>query len=127
MIVVYLLAWIAMVFIAIGNGILRETTYGKVLPELQAHQVSTLTAVLFFGLYIWGLSEVFPLTSTINAVIIGVIWLGLTVSFEFVFGHYVAKHSWHKLLEDYNILAGRMWLVVLMWIALAPLLFYQLH
>ena len=52
MILLYLLAWIPMVFIAIFNGIIREATYGKSLTELQAHQVSTLTGVLLFGSYI---------------------------------------------------------------------------
>ncbi|MEA5536803.1 hypothetical protein [Crocosphaera sp. XPORK-15E] len=127
MIVPYLLAWIPMVFIAILNGIIRESTYGKPLTELQAHQVSTLTGVLLFGFYIWGLTYLFPLTSSIEAIMIGVLWLGLTVIFEFVFGYYVAKHSWQKLLEDYNLFAGRVWVIVLLWIMTAPLMFYHLH
>jgi hypothetical protein len=37
----YVLAWLPMVFIAIGNGAIREGWYGKYLSELQAHQLST--------------------------------------------------------------------------------------
>lgn len=127
MIVLYLLAWIPMVLIAMGNGIIRETTYGKSLTELQAHQVSTLTAIILFSFYIWGLTSLFPLTSSFQAINIGFLWLGLTVIFEFTFGHYIAKHSWKKLLTDYNVFAGRMWVIVLLWIMIAPLLFYQLN
>ena len=50
----YVLAWFPMVAIAIAiaNGALRESWYGQHLSELTAHQISTLTAVAFFGVYI---------------------------------------------------------------------------
>ncbi len=49
----YVLAWFPMVAIAITNGVLRQAWYGKHLGELQAHQISTLTGVVLFGVYIW--------------------------------------------------------------------------
>lgn len=125
MILRYILAWIPMVFIGIINGMVREITYGKYLSELRAHQVSTITGVFLFSIYIWGLTRFWNFTSLKQAIAVGFIWLGLTVIFEFIFGHYVAKHSWSMLLQDYNILAGRVWLVVLIWIAIAPILFYR--
>jgi hypothetical protein len=121
----YILAWIPMVFIAIINATIREGTYGKYVSELRAHQISTATGVLLFGLYIWGLMRLWGFESSGQAIAVGLIWLGLTVAFEFVFGRYVVGHSWSKLLGDYNILAGRVWIVVLIWVAIAPLLFYR--
>jgi hypothetical protein len=59
--------------------------------------------------------------------VIGLTWLALTVAFEFLFGHYVAGHSWRALLNDYDLLAGRLWVLVLAWLALAPYLFYRLQ
>ena len=43
----YLLAWFHMIFIAIANGLLRESAYGRHLTELRAHQVSTAPAGIF--------------------------------------------------------------------------------
>ena len=123
MVLRYILAWIPMIFIGIINGIVREVTYGKYLNELRAHQISTITGVLLFSFYIWTLTRLWSIESPEQALLIGFIWLGLTVVFEFAFGHYVAGHSWSRLLSDYNILAGRVWIVVLIWIAIAPLLF----
>jgi hypothetical protein len=54
-----------------------------------------------------------------QAIAVGLIWLVMTVAFEFVFGHYVAGHSWERLLYDYDLPAGRLWSLVLAWIALA--------
>ncbi|MGL4622049.1 hypothetical protein [Chroococcidiopsis sp.] len=123
MILRYILAWIPMVFIGIINGVIRQVTYGKYFSELRAHQVSTATGVLLLGLYIWAIAHLWSFDSPKQAIAVGLLWLGLTVIFEFTFGHFVAGHSWSKLLSDYNILAGRIWLVVLIWVAIAPWLF----
>jgi len=116
-----------MVFIAIANGALREGCYGEHLSELRAHQVSTVTGILLFGVYIWVLLRLWKPESAGQALTIGLMWLGMTVAFEFLFGHYVAKRPWSDLLHDYNLLAGRVWVVVLVWVTIAPYLFYGLH
>lgn len=123
----YVLAWIPMVLIAIFNASIRELVYGKYLSELRAHQVSTVIGIFLFGLYIWIITNIWQIQSTTQALMIGLIWLGLTVAFEFLFGHYVMHHPWSKLLADYNLLAGRVWIFVLIWTAIAPLIFYSLQ
>ncbi len=115
-----------MVLIAIGNGILRELWYGKRVSELAAHQTSTLTAVVLFGLYIWAVIRIWPPDSLRQAYLIGLVWLGLTVAFESLFGHYVAGHTWLRLLHDYNLFAGRVWLIVLIWVTIAPCIFFRI-
>ncbi|MGQ9871422.1 hypothetical protein [Leptodesmis sp.] len=104
----YILAWLPMVAIAILNGILREQTYGKTLSESRAHQLSTITGIVLLGTYIWIVTSLLGFKSFIQAVIVGCLWLGLTIAFEFLFGHFVVKHSWTDLLADYNLLAGRL-------------------
>lgn len=126
MVIYYCIAWIPMIFIAIFNGIIREYTYGKLLSNLYSHQISCLTAIILFAFYIGVITYFFPLESTLQALTIGLIWLALTITFEFLFGHYIVGHSWIKLLEDYNLLAGRLWVMVLLWVTLAPLTFYSL-
>jgi hypothetical protein len=121
----YILAWLPMVAIAIFNGILREKTYGKALSESRAHQLSTITGIALLGTYIWVVISLWGFESFTQAVIVGCLWLALTIAFEFLFGHFVAKHSWTDLLADYNLLAGRLWPLVLVWVAIAPVLFYS--
>jgi hypothetical protein len=123
----YSFAWIPMVFIAILNGIFRESVLVKNLSELRAHQLSCLTGILLFFGYTWLVSLKWPLESTRQALIIGVVWLLLTVAFEFSFGHYVAHHSWARLLQDYNILAGRLWVLVLLAVTLLPLIVFKMR
>jgi hypothetical protein len=127
MILRYVLAWFPMVLLAIANGVIRVATYGKHMSELRAHQLSTVTGILLFALYIWALTRWWRLESARQALVIGGLWLALTVAFEFAFGHYVVGHPWNRLLNDYDLLAGRVWLIVLAWIAVAPWVFYRLQ
>ena len=83
----YVLAWFPMVAIAIANGALRESWFGQSLSELAAHQLSTLTAVILFGVYIWFVVRFWPPTSAAQAVAVGLLWLVMTITFEFLFGH----------------------------------------
>ena len=123
----YTLAWLVMPFIGIINGTIREFVYQKYLGELSAHQVSTVTGILLFGLFVWLISTRWRIQSAGQAVIIGGIWLGLTGAFEFLFGHYVMKHPWSRLLYDYNLLEGRLWVLVLVFITIAPCLVYRVR
>ena len=124
---IYLAAWLGLVIIAILNGIVRVSGYAVYMSELYAHQLSTLIGICFFGLYFWVLSKIFPLTSAKQAITIGTIWLILTIAFEFLFGHFVIGHSWSRLFADYNILKGRVWILVLIWTFLGPYLFYKIR
>ena len=67
----YLLAWVLLAMVAIANGILRQSTYGKVVTELSAHQISTVTAILASGLVVWIVNRFWPIESTSKALIIG--------------------------------------------------------
>ncbi|MFB0521813.1 MAG: hypothetical protein ACETWD_10365 [Desulfatiglandales bacterium] len=123
----YIIAWIGLAIIGIINGVIREVGYGKFLGELLAHQVSSMTGIILFGLFTWWLSLRWRMQSSGQAFTIGIIWLGLTIAFEFLFGHYVMKHPWSRLFHDYNILEGRLWLLVLVWITIAPYVIYRLR
>jgi hypothetical protein len=56
------------------------------------------------------------------AIGIGGFWLVLTVSFEFLAGHYLFGNSWEALFADYRIWRGRLWVLVLLTTAIAPVL-----
>ena len=116
----YTVAWIGLVVLAIINGAIREKGYGARIGELHAHQLSTLIGLALFSVYAWILSGFWRIESARQAFAIGGIWLVLTVAFEFLFGHYVAGHSWGRLLHDYNLLRGRVWILILIWAILAP-------
>jgi hypothetical protein len=123
----YVLAWVPMLVIAVANGALREATFANVMPELRAHQLSTLIGSGFIGLFIWLVIRRWPPASDRQALLVGLIWLLLTVVFEFVMGIVLAHRPLSQVLHDYNLLAGRVWLLFLLWLTLAPWVFFHLR
>jgi hypothetical protein len=122
----YLAAWFPMLLLAIINGALREMLYKESLGALPAHQLSTVTLLLLFSVYIWFIIRTWPPVSAQQAWLIGLLWLLLTLAFEFGFGRLVGGKPWSVLLEDYNLLAGRVWVFIPAWVAAAPPLFFRL-
>lgn len=108
------------------HGIFREFVDSKYFSEFAAHQISTLTGVIFIGVYIWLIIRSGEIKSSKQAFSIGATWLCLNILFELVFGYYVMNKPLENLLHDYNLLAGRVWIFFLLWITIAPYLFYKL-
>lgn len=123
----YFFLWFPIVFIAILNGTFRVKFLMKYFNELRAHQLSVLTGITLFAIFIWIITGYWVIESSSQALMIGFMWLLMTVLFEFVFGHYVMKNSWEKLLADYKIQDGRLWILVLIWVTIAPYLFFNLR
>lgn len=126
-ILIYISSWIGLVILAILNAAVRQKGYGQYMTELSAHQVSTFIFVILIGIYTYLITGAFALQSSRQVLIVGGIWLIMTITFEFIFGHYIMGHSWSKLFQDYNLIQGRVWVVVLIWTFLAPYTIYQIR
>lgn len=115
-----------MLGVAMVNGGLRDMTYGKHLPALLANQLSCLTGIVLLGIVIYLYLRHWKLDSAKLAISLGLFWMALTVAFEFLFFHFVGKRSWADLLESYDMASGQLWPLILIWVAVAPYLFYRL-
>jgi hypothetical protein len=123
----YLLAWLPMVLIAVGNGVVREAFLTPRLGELHGRQLSTLLLVALFGGYVWLLTRLWPIASARQALAVGFAWLCLTLVFEFSLGYFASGLSWREMLSEYDLAAGRLWALVPPWVALAPYVFFRLQ
>lgn len=86
--------WFILVIMAILNGTFRNSFISPRAGEYAGHVISTIIlvgviiAVTYFFLHLIKIDYTVP-----DLLLVGTLWLVLTVSFEFVFGHYVAGHS----------------------------------
>jgi len=85
-----------------------------------------LTFAILVGLYIWAMGRFLGLSSPVEAIGVGLMWMVLTIIFEFALGRYVVGDSWGKLIGDYDILEGRVWVLFILWVGLAPFAFYRI-
>jgi hypothetical protein len=124
--ITYILLWFPMLVLAIINGLIRELLLRKFVGKLRAHQLSTVTLIIFFAVYIWFIMKRFPPASGTMAILVGLVWVLMTLCFEFGFGRY-RGNSWATLLEDYNLFKGRLWILIPAWVLVAPFLFYNIN
>lgn len=122
MILRILTAWFGLVILAIANGAFREAVLTPRLGTGWAHFASSVSLSALILASAWFTVPWIGVSSSSECWLTGSIWLAMTVLFEFGFGHFVVKKSWAELLADYDLLAGRIWIVVLAVVFLAPYL-----
>ena len=112
--------WFAIMLIAVLNGAARDVLLVPRLGDTVARALSCAMLAASIVLVTWvSLRWIHP-TSLGDAWTIGVMWLAMTLTFEFVAGHYLFHTEWSTLLADYNLLAGRLWILVLVATTIAP-------
>jgi len=117
-----ILVWLLLLVVAIANGAIREKLFIPRFGERPAHVISAIAlSALIFGISLVTIGWLAPPDRS-AAFLIGGEWLCLTLAFEFLGGHYVFRAPWSKLLADYDVRRGRIWLLVLASTALAPFL-----
>lgn len=121
----YLLFWLPLIVVAFGNAMLRETVLLKLMNEFRAHQWSTVTLIIFCFVYTWFIFPKLQIVSTGQAFTAGAMWMMLTVMFEFALGRMTNK-SWSYLLENYNLMEGKLWPVFLFCLLLSPFICFQI-
>ncbi len=109
-------------FSEIANGYIAEIYITPKLGNYGNHLYKTLSLipVVFLGSWFYALQTSGELWLT-SALFVSCFWISLTILFEFGFGHYVLGNSWEVLLADYRIWQGRLWLLILLCDAVAPL------
>lgn len=122
------LTWFLFIPLAVINGTVRELLYKPHIGELLAHQISTfLASIAVIAVAYFLLVKEIENISDKTLLIIGFLWVSLTVGFEFSFGYYVEHLSVSKMIADYNLLNGRVWILFLIIVFLTPLTVKALH
>ena len=118
--------WFGIMLLAILNGAARDILFVSRMGDLAARALSCLTlSALIAGVTWVSLRWIGP-ASSVDAWRIGAVWLVMTLAFEFIAGHYLFGTPWPALLADYDLLAGRLWVVVLAITLAAPALIFTL-
>ena len=111
-----------MLVAAIANGAFRESWLIPRTGVQTGHQVSTVMLAAAILLLALATISWIGVTNSRQALLIGAGWVGLTLAFEFLAGHYAFGKPWSELLADYDVLHGRIWILALIATGLAPLI-----
>ncbi|MBL0035948.1 MAG: hypothetical protein IPP26_09305 [Flavobacteriales bacterium] len=115
-----ILIWFVLMVGAIANGAVRIKLIIPFTGEPIGHVISTALLCVLILVITWAMiGWIGPLTDQ-QARGIGTVWLLLTLGFEFGAGALISHRTWPEMLADYNVLNGRVWVVVPIITFLAP-------
>jgi hypothetical protein len=117
-----LAVWGLLLVLAVVNGAVRDTWLSPALGDTAGRALSSVLLALLILLATGMTIRWIAPTTPGQAMTVGALWVGLTLAFEFGVGHYGFGKSWAELLADYDLLRGRIWLLVLVTTFVAPLL-----
>lgn len=115
-------AWSLVLVFAVLNGALREA----VLVPLWGRSAALVASGLLLSALVLGVAVVLarwmglPSRPSLATFAAGLLWLALTLAFEFGFGRGVQGRSWSELLQAYTFEGGNLWPVVLLVVLAAP-------
>ncbi len=119
--------WALLMGVEVLHGIARTALLAPRTGDFKARQLSVFSgsALIMASTYLairW-----IGTRNSGTLLRIGLLWLVLTLLFEFVLGRKVLHLSWQRLLSDYNLSKGGLQPIGLLLMTLAPLLMERLR
>lgn len=114
-----LLVWLCIIPAAILNGGFREYVLTKYLDTASATAISGILLSILILLITWLLLPRLVIINRKESYIIGIIWMSLTVIFEFTSGIGTGVPM-EELIAAYNPLSGNLWILVVLTTMFAP-------
>ncbi|MEQ1763556.1 MAG: hypothetical protein ABL984_10470, partial [Pyrinomonadaceae bacterium] len=119
--------WVVIIIAETAHGMLRQLLLEPLIGDFRARQVS----VFFGSLLILAIAFIFVRwlkgNSVFDFVLIGILWVALTVSFEIILGRFLMNLSWERIVSDYNLAAGGLLPLGLLVMLAAPLVFAKFY
>jgi hypothetical protein len=106
MIVKALLVWLFIALAETIHGILRVKLLNPRVGDKRSRQLAVITGSLIILLIGWiSVAWINP-RSNADSLLVGGIWLGLMLAFDFALGRLFMRASWERLLADFDIGKG---------------------
>jgi hypothetical protein len=117
-----ILAWLVILGLAVANGAFRDMVLIPELGKVKGLLWSGILLGLLVSLVAYTFVRLKQGITVLQSLLIGVLWLCLTLAFEFAFGRLVQGKSWDELLGAYTFKDGNLWSFVVLMTFLSPYL-----
>lgn len=111
--------WMLMMVVETANGFVRELFVAPHTGALRARQIGVFIGAVCILAIAWATARWMAARTRREQLFVGAFWVALTVSFEMALGRAMGL-GWHRLLSDYNPLAGGFMLLGLAVMFIAP-------
>ncbi len=112
--------WLLIIFAETLHGTVRTLLIEPFIGGFRARQVSVLigSAIIVFITFLF--VRWLKGNYTYQFILVGVMWVGLTVGFEIVLGRFIMDLSWERICSDYGVASGGLMIFGLIVMLIAP-------
>lgn len=119
--------WLLVMAVEFVHGTLRWIFLRPHVGDFRSGQIGVFSGSLLFLLIVYFCKPWMKLRGVGDCLRVGVLWVGLTLVFEWSFGHYAMRRSWESIAAEYNLLHGGLMLVGLAIFGMSPWIAFRLH
>ena len=119
--------WLLIMLAAIANGVVRQALLEPVLGPVIALPLSGILLSLIILFLSWLLVPWFGRARASTWLAIGMLWVVLTLLFEYLFGHFVVGIPWIEIRRVFDVTTGNLFSLALLSAALSPWLAARLR
>ena len=114
-----LFIWLALIPLAFLNGGLREIVINPLVGAGYGQPISCFSLCLLLFVLCWFFIPKIGRGTTKTYLIIGLLWIVMTVLFETCL-ELLAGNTFAGVLKTYDITTGNLWLLVVLFVGIAP-------
>ena len=114
--------WLVLICAEILHGIARGIFLVPHVGEFRSNQIGVFTGSIIILVIALVFVRWIGASRTTTLLAVGVLWLGLTLAFEILFGRFVVGASWERLAADYNVPQGGLLPFGMVVLLLSPLI-----
>jgi hypothetical protein len=117
-----LAVWFVIIAAESLNGTLRTLYLAPVIGDFPARRIGVLVAIALIFVITFAFTHWMGGRTRAQLLGIGLLWVVLTVLFEFALGRGVLHYDWSRMLSDYDLSRGGLMAFGLLAMAFTPLL-----
>ena len=114
------LVWLLIIVVETIHGIARTILLEPLIGDFRARQVSVFTGAAMIALITFVFVRWLKGSSSRDFLLVGIMWVFLTVGFEMLLGRFAMNVSWERIASDYNLFHGGLMLFGLLAMLFAP-------
>ena len=114
--------WLVLMAAEIVHGIARGIFLVPHVGEFRSNQIGVFTGSIIILAIAWAFVRWIGAHRTTELLLVGFLWLVLTLAFEVAFGRFVVGASWERIVADYNLLEGGLLPFGMLVLLLSPLI-----
>lgn len=122
-----LAVWLLIMLAETIHGVARTILLVPLVGDLKSRQIGVFTGSLLILAITLMFVRWLKASKAAHFLLVGIMWVSLTIGFEMMLGRVVMDLSWERILADYDLSGGGLMPIGLLVMFVAPLVFAKMY